>query len=242
MFQSTRPTRGATSRHPNPASPVMFQSTRPTRGATYWRRAMRPAHACFNPRAPRGARPLGELTTTRTYVSIHAPHAGRDAIVEEFNDLSTVFQSTRPTRGATQPRRAKRANQRVSIHAPHAGRNNADRHHRPRRAVSIHAPHAGRDLTHMLFPRNPVFQSTRPTRGATQHIHGYKSGHGFQSTRPTRGATPLGRVTTTCTYVSIHAPHAGRDIRRSGEQDSSVVSIHAPRVGRDVAAIPLDPM
>src|ERR1035438_2816589 len=82
----------------------MFQSTRPTRSATFLQgdghgikivsihtphaeRDVEPASshrrstACFNPHAPRGARP-------------GVPYAGATA---------DVFQSTRPTRSATSP-------------------------------------------------------------------------------------------------------------------------------------------
>ncbi len=79
MFQSTRPARGATMERNPMEIFVMFQSTRPARGATYAPRLERrrkrvSIHApragrdainagrrtpttCFNPRAPRGARP-----------------------------------------------------------------------------------------------------------------------------------------------------------------------------------------
>ncbi len=80
-----------------------------------------------------------------------------------------------------------------------------------------------------------MFQSTRPTRGATlieqprlpKHlgvsIHAPHAGRdhsgfvlllfnfGFQSTRPTRGATSIARHYYPIAMVSIHAPHAGRD-------------------------------
>ena len=36
------------------------------------------------------------------------------------------------------------------------------------------------------------------------------------------------------TYISIHAPHAGRDQRESREQQKQqAISIHAPHAGRD---------
>jgi len=56
----------------------------------------------------------------------------------------------------------------VSIHAPHAGRDGAVARVEDVEIVSIHAPHAGRDaaLTENT-PAKHVFQSTRPTRGAT---------------------------------------------------------------------------
>ena|ERR1035437_5451907 len=57
----------------------MFQSTRPTRGATI----------------------RTSLSSLSGCVSIHAPHAGRDAAESFLPTLLTGFQSTRPTRGAT---------------------------------------------------------------------------------------------------------------------------------------------
>ena len=55
-------------------------------------------------------------------VSIHAPHAGRDCALMSSPRDKRKFQSTRPMRGATHPRRADGRIVEVSIHAPHAGR------------------------------------------------------------------------------------------------------------------------
>ena len=101
IFQSTRPVRGATISIGPFSLTLAFQSTRPVRGATnvviggeliqsisiHAPRAGRDVHICafslelghFNPRAPCGARPVTAL----------------------FHDLTKVFQSTRPVRGAT---------------------------------------------------------------------------------------------------------------------------------------------
>ena len=101
---------------------VLFQSTRPARGATkqaYWLQFFSPVsiHApragrdclfsinvyglfCFNPRAPRGARPA----------SANAAFS------------ASPFQSTRPARGATRPAWRGAIHRCVSIHAPRAGR------------------------------------------------------------------------------------------------------------------------
>ena len=58
---------------------IRFQSTRPMRGATS--------------RATGGEK--------NSYISIHAPHAGRDNGDEDHQILMKIFQSTRPMRGAT---------------------------------------------------------------------------------------------------------------------------------------------
>ncbi len=145
-FQSTRPARGATSpiRNPLPLRTVSIHAPRAGRDSLTPATGIR--SRCFNPRAPRGARPSGR-------------HGAASPI---------RFQSTRPARGATEPwrRRARMAD--VSIHAPRAGRDDsstqggieslcfnprAPRGARqrtaskilPARNVSIHAPRAGRD-------------------------------------------------------------------------------------------------
>ena len=188
---------------------------RAPRGARRWRPSRRPLRATyFNPRAPCGARrrltrspvsgsvfqstrPMRGATSThnlfitRTCISIHAPHAGRDG-------MSRCSHPAQPS---------------ISIHAPHAGRDPAA----PKQKalvllISIHAPHAGRDrgmdlksrLEWNFNPRAPcgarpttsaqahshiTFQSTRPMRGATCQQQSLAYTQIFQSTRPMRGAT-----------------------------------------------------
>ena len=58
-----------------------------------------------------------------------------------------------------------------------------------------------------------LFQSTRPMRGATAEILFVNEFGKFQSTRPMRGATVVVKIDEHRRYISIHAPHAGRDTR-----------------------------
>ena len=139
------------------------------RGATGARQFKTRRYQHFNPRAPCGAR--------RNQRRRHA--------------FTTLFQSTRPMRGATCVVRVCRHTLHISIHAPHAGRDWVLRedgsanegYFNPRapcgarlglevgqlalRQISIHAPHAGRDFGNEVM-------------------------------------LPAG-------FISIHAPHAGRD-------------------------------
>ena len=55
----------------------------------------------------------------------------------------------------------------------------------------------------------------------------------FQSTRPIRGATTYRRYEDYAAYISIHAPHTGRDQTKIGQADRQEISIHAPHTGRD---------
>ena len=166
-FQSTRPMRGATNGAYAFIEPILFQSTRPMRGATASRWAPIRSTANFNPRAPcgarlvlihwlsrshlfqstrpmRGATVTGKLASNMTVISIHAPHAGRDACHSRscINSLNfnprapcgarpsdgvtvargALFQSTRPMRGATRCGANAAVCVGISIHAPHAGR------------------------------------------------------------------------------------------------------------------------
>ena len=145
----------------------------------------------FNPRAPRGARPSLPAHTNRR----------------------SRFQSTRPSRGATDAIFKAIAQIRISIHAPLAGRDRACRHHGfVRRDFNPRAPRGARLVLPRLSHLRRSFQSTRPSRGATKQrqevtINGKnfnpRAPRGarlggwfrwalrprFQSTRPSRGAT-----------------------------------------------------
>ena len=56
----------------------------------------------------------------------------------------------------------------------------------------------------------------------------------FQSTRPSRGATDAAGEKLTGGEISIHAPLAGRDVGVSKDTIRRLlISIHAPLAGRD---------
>ena len=166
-----------------------FQSTRPMRGATFY-----------------------ILPTMRARdISIHAPHAGRDAGDKYITGSNCI-----------------------SIHAPRAGRDQGRPGGVPADDISIHAPRAGRDRARsLIFPHLWKFQSTRPVRGATTRKDILRHEWEFQSTRPVRGATPAEVYCTFSYTISIHAPRAGRDAGRDVVRPGEHISIHAPRAGRD---------
>ena len=124
--------------------------------------------------------------------------------------------------------------------------------------ISIHAPHAGRDWVNPeTMEESMVFQSTRPMRGATSWLaEPWEDTKLFQSTRPMRGATSQENHDGNHSGISIHAPHAGRDLdvtaSKPKHQDFNPrapcgarpadidvteggldISIHAPHAGRD---------
>ena len=127
------------------------------------------------------------------FVSIHAPHAGRDSM--DSVSICSVF---------------------VSIHAPRVGR---DSRSAPPSALpprfNPRAPCGARLVMCRARVRDTVLQSTRPMRGATC----VSSGYGIHTRRfnpraPCRARPFLHQVSYLIADVSIHAPHAGRDAAR----------------------------
>ena len=125
--------RGATVSAQELQNITQFQSTRPMRGATFGRLEL-VLLGSVSIHAPHAGRDYLSLTEfISILVSIHAPHAGRDrrramppSRPRCFNprapcgarlgkltvkDLETMFQSTRPMRGATSYAQAKGATQ-----------------------------------------------------------------------------------------------------------------------------------
>ena len=147
-------------------------------------------------------------------ISIHAPHTGRDLNRNFRKAGGSQFQSTRPIRGATFTKSCyNNGYSDFNPRAPYGARRCSTPatwalyHFNPR------APYGARHEYNKTAKGAPLFQSTRPIRGATDtdRADGYRGG--FQSTRPIRGATSLWAITGDPTVISIHAPHTGRDVR-----------------------------
>ena len=126
-----------------------FQSTPPARGATYSYHHNITEKNHFNPRPPRGGRPMvrPSLPTGRI-ISIHAPREGGDYRCELLAN-----------------------GKHISIHAPREGGDGAVKATIPAGGISIHAPREG-GRHRVSGNAAPVdrFQSTPPARGATQLI------------------------------------------------------------------------
>ena len=236
-----------------------FQSTRPARGATSTRTLRIAAQECFNPRAPRGARPIsGARLRERRQVSIHAPRAGRDDTACEIAGAEATFQSTRPARGATRlAASAFSAAQRVSIHAPRAGRDGIElstrvtatgafQSTRPARGatrcqrrrshavmVSIHAPRAGRDARSDAHDcAKSMFQSTRPARGATPRSVSQHGEHVVSfNPRAPRGARP-GFEASVADRLQCFNPRAPRGARQRPRHTSTPRVFQSTRPAR----------
>ena len=168
----------------------------------------------FNPRAPCGARPTDMA----------------------FPDVSKIFQSTRPMRGATNCFKSSGFDKGISIHAPHAGRDHQGvcplQSHS---CISIHATHAGRDQDGKRYvSQGKNFNPRAPCGARRNRPEGWTEQEIFQSTRPMRGATISILSMSSKGIISIHAPHAGRDPERHERPiKNEFISIHAPHAGRD---------
>ena len=175
-----------------------FQSTHPARGATfnlghnfgllYVISIHAPREGCdptagrgrylrdnFNPRTPRGVRPLTRFNLHFVItISIHAPREGCDRPPRPSPRISADFNPRTP-RGV-RPRRTGPAipGDEISIHAPREGCDAAGRRGGRRRiTISIHAPREGCDLTASAVASPAAeFQSTHPARGATHRSSG----------------------------------------------------------------------
>ena len=172
---------------------LLFQSTRPMRGAT----KLRAYYAVTFPisiHAPHAGRDAAAraLMPALTAISIHAPHAGRDlhpcvdCIKDRFHFNPRAPCGARPPTAGWRSRGRTHFNPRAPCGARHF-----DFHFvHLFLFISIHAPHAGRDMTaYSSLSLSRAFQSTRPMRGATDSHMAFSSVVIFQSTRPMRGAT-----------------------------------------------------
>ena len=180
----------------------------------------------------RGATQGGPVLAVPERISIHAPHAGRDVILNPIPQEVALFQSTRPMRGAT-----------ISLTL----RRSAALYFNPR------AP-CGRDglygYSRYLLPE---FQSTRPVRARLQLRQELHAAKQISIHAPRAGATEAIKTFHEHGYISIHAPRAGatslspiglcgiidfnprapcgRDTIFSLSLLSCPISIHAPRAG-----------
>ena len=104
----------------------------------------------FNPRTPRGVRPVRQFSTQRKAV-FQSTHPARGATLDDFARTCVLmeFQSTHPARGATLPERGHKGQAGISIHAPREGCDGDD------------------GLSELTGKR---FQSTHPARGATKRL------------------------------------------------------------------------
>ena len=206
------------------------------RGATLVLRKCLRRWRHFNPRAPCGARPFLFFAKWK----------------------KNEFQSTRPMRGATACVAA--LGMRITDFNPRApcgARLAGGLQHHDSGNFNPRAPCGARLHFRKRFKRLHNFNPRAPC-GARQNKP-LRTGlfTKFQSTRPMRGATNDKRILKILISISIHAPHAGRDLNLESKTQlidgnfnprapcgarrlkvkmqpiRKVISIHAPHAGRD---------
>ena len=189
LFQFTRPAWGATALALLKSLRTAFQFTRPAWGATsFFVPYTRPA--CFNSRAPHGARPQGwPRKSNRRKFQFTRPAWGATRLPQSASRSAVCFNSRAP-HGARQSASVGKRQRPVSIHAPRMGRDGRVGLTRLQRLVSIHAPRVGRDTPSTREVVVSEFQFTRPAWGATPSTRAAISRPCFNSRAP-RGARPL---------------------------------------------------
>ena len=199
---------------PRFASPITFQSTPPSREATKACSGDRAATQDFNPRLPRGRRPLLRLPgSQRRRISIHASLAGGDIslICSPIRNRSFNPRLPRGRRPATTS--AETAGTAISIHASLAGGDWLGCAATfAAQVISIHASLAGGDLCRA--ERTSPWDDFNPRlpRGR-RHLLGSPVLRSaiFQSTPPSREATLATADRGRDKFISIHASLAGGD-------------------------------
>ena len=174
------------------------------------------ANGDFNPRSPRGER-LNHIVCdcNIVYISIHAPLAGSDLASCYVSDSVLLFQSTLPSRGATDGV--------CSLCLTHVWRFQSTLPSRGATGMmgfpqsvqgdfNPRSPRGERQPMGRCWQNRRRFQSTLPSRGATRtRWRWIPMIYRFQSTLPSRGATIGPIINAGFITISIHAPLAGSD-------------------------------
>ena len=109
------------------------------------------------------------------------------------------------------------------------------------RQISTHTPLAGRDKYVLTFDAKSADFNSHAPRGARPNpstiIWTYPI---FQLTRPSRGATDKNLDFSGNCLISTHTPLAGRDNNGSEIAFSGTISTHTPLAGRDIFNLPED--
>ena len=217
-------------------TPIEFQSTLPSRGATElrWRKIIIrniSIHAPlagsdmifsvkvkrvrnFNPRSPRGERPVGGNRKTHPtyYFNPRSPRGERPKIFS-VRAVIFAFQSTLPSRGATIIRFSNKT---------------THRHFNPR------SPRGERQTKHAANAHHAYFNPRSP-RGERHYIpHGLFEQYNISIHAPLAGSDlPFLNKGSAGISISIHAPLAGSDVRSNRSKKFIQISIHAPLAGSD---------
>ena len=147
------------------------------------------------------------------WISTHAPLAGRDNSLACASRSRSLFQPTRPLRGATTdaarpPVALLYFNPRAPCGARHDDEHRNDQYYQ----ISTHAPLAGRDSIALRISSIGSISTHAPLAGRDgRTLTALQPDGTFQPTRPLRGATRRESKWSGAGKISTHAPLAGRD-------------------------------
>ena len=243
IFQSTLPVWGATfgtvCNSIQHASRMQFQSTLPVWGATPLILKIALGRSYFNPRSPCGERPDHLQGAIQLGLDFNPRSPCGERLAKTIiNANETVFQSTLPVWGATNPASvctARNIGFQSTLPVWGATVYRGGLRHKP--DISIHAPRVGSDFIYYFCEHcKKGFQSTLPVWGATLVLLCCGSHAGFQSTLPVWGATSSTQSGLRQWRDFNPRSPCGERHRRMGKACCVVdISIHAPRVGSDVS-------
>ena len=214
IFQSTHPSRGATSGVCLGAHIfARFQSTHPSRGATVAGQNRRSPFGYFNPRTPHGVRLAGQNRRSPfRYFNPRTPHGVRLVRVSPHPE-GLLFQSTHPSRGATYGPEGVRLLPQISIHAPLTGCDSTQIHMAKTLSdFNPRTPHGVRPISADPRVYCPSISIHAPLTGCDTVPHNADgTWSGFQSTHPSRGATPRGAKI--CPFPADFNPRTPHGVR-----------------------------
>ena len=123
----------------------------------------------FNPRSSCEERLAKSLERSSYHrISIHAPHARSDCVVDRLLERGIVISIHAPHARSDSGMERRKLPLKISIHAPHARSDSALGGILVIALISIHAPHARSDSRGADFTDGSIiFQSTLLMRGAT---------------------------------------------------------------------------
>ena len=196
------------------ASPISIHA--PREGATTTAFITRRPFKHFNPRPPRGGRPIyPRRMDHHHYFNPRPPRGGRPYPAHSYA-RTWPFQSTPPARGATPVRVKCPAADAISIHAPREGGDGGQKPADvPYPDFNPRPPRGGRRYEDWNDKANSKDFNPRPPRGGRQGVYGKNrtSSENFNP-RPPRGGRLYNRLEdlAAAVTISIHAPREGGDL------------------------------
>ena len=216
QFQLTRPARGATRRLYRLSFQNSISTHTPREGRDHAPHCGARIFNYFNSHAPRGARPVSQPLSVKSYskFQLTRPARGATDILYSMARNPGTFQLTRPARGATNNSPKTIIWYRISTHTPREGRDVP-----PPSAVgecshfNSHAPRGARPGKIFSGLKSIQISTHTPREGRDGFTMTIKNTYGdFNSHAPRgarRGLCPLAESDN---YISTHTPREGRDV------------------------------